>query len=59
MASELWQYDATELARLIRLGRASAREATLFCLARLRAVNPRLNAVVMMFENEVCPVGRY
>jgi amidase len=52
MASELWQYDATELARLIRLGRASAREATLSCLARLRAVNPTLNAVVMTFDDE-------
>jgi amidase len=52
MASELWQYDATDLARLIRLGRASAREATLSCLARLRAVNPVLNAVVMRFDDE-------
>ena len=52
MASELWQYDATDLARLIRLGRASAREATLSCLARLRAVNPALNAVVMTFDDE-------
>ena len=52
MANELWQYDATDLARLIRLGRASAREATLSCLARLRAVNPALNAVVMTFDDE-------
>ena len=35
MASELWQLDATDLARLIRLGRASAREAAEACLARL------------------------
>ena len=52
MASELWQLDATDLARLIRLGRASAREATQACLGRLRAVNPRLNAVVETFDEE-------
>jgi hypothetical protein len=39
-AGELWQLDATDLARLIRLGRASAREATAACLAR-RLVGPR------------------
>ena len=27
---ELWQYDATDLARLIRTGQASAREAVDF-----------------------------
>jgi amidase len=52
MASELWQYDATDLARLIRLGRASAREATESTLARLHAVNPQLNAVVTTFDDE-------
>ena len=52
MASDLWQYDATDLARLVRMGRASAREATLSCLARLRAVNPQLNAVVTTFDDE-------
>jgi len=52
MASELWQYDATDLARMIRLGRTSAREATQSCLARLRAVNPKLNAVVETFDDE-------
>lgn len=52
MASELWQCDAKGLVRLIRLGRASAREATESCLARLHAVNPRLNAVVTTFDDE-------
>jgi amidase len=52
MASELWQLDATDLARLIRLGRASAREATAACLARLDAVNPKLNAVVRRFDEQ-------
>jgi len=43
---ELWQYDATELARLIRTGQASAREAVDSTLKRLHAVNPAINAVV-------------
>src|ERR1019366_5756817 len=50
MASELWQLDATDLARLIRLGRTSAREAAEACLARLHAVNPKLNAVVRVLD---------
>jgi len=52
MATELWEYDATDLARMIRLGRASAREATASCLARLQTVNPTLNAVVARFDGE-------
>jgi amidase len=49
---ELWQLDATDLARLIRLGKASAREAVQSCLARMDAVNPKLNAVVRRFDAE-------
>lgn len=49
---QLWQCDATELAHLIRSGRASAREAVLSCLARLDAVNPTLNAVVRRMDDE-------
>src|SRR5215469_6634045 len=52
MSDDLWRLDATELARLIRLGRASAREAAQSCLARLHAVNPRINAVVRVLEEE-------
>jgi amidase len=52
MTDDLWRLDATELARLIRLGRASAREATQSCLARLRAANPAINAVVRVLEDE-------
>jgi Asp-tRNA(Asn)/Glu-tRNA(Gln) amidotransferase A subunit family amidase len=43
---------STELARLIWLGRASSREATESCLSRLRAVNPAINAVVRVLEEE-------
>jgi amidase len=49
---DLWRLDATEVARLIRLGRASSREATASCLSRLRAVNPAINAVVRILEEE-------
>ncbi len=52
MSGHLWQCDATELARLIRLGRASAREATQACLDRLHAVNPAINAVVQLMDAE-------
>jgi amidase len=49
---ELWQYDATDLARLIRTGQASAREAVDSVLARLHKVNPAINAVVRVLEQE-------
>lgn len=49
---DLWQLDATDLARLIRTGRASAREATQSVLSRLHAVNPAINAVVRVLEEE-------
>ena len=49
---ELWQLDATDLARLIRTGRASAKEAVESCLGRLRAVNPAINAVVRVLDEE-------
>jgi amidase len=52
MTDDLWRLDATELARLIRLGRASSREVTESCLSRLRAVNPAINAVVRVLEEE-------
>jgi amidase len=44
--TELWRLTATELAALIRARKASAREATQAALARLDAVNPRINAVI-------------
>ena len=50
MTDDLWRLDATELARLIRLGRASSREAVESSLARLHAVNPMINAVVRVLE---------
>ena len=52
MASELWQLVAVDQARLIRTGRASAREAVASSLARLEAVNPQINAVVQFMAEE-------
>lgn len=49
---ELWQYDATDLARLIRNGQASARDAVDSVLARLHKVNPAINAVVRVLEDD-------
>ncbi len=49
---EPWQLDATDLSHLIRTGRLSAREAALSVLARMDAVNPRINAVVQRFDAE-------
>jgi amidase len=55
---ELWQYDATDLARLIRMGRASAREAVDSVLGRLHKVNPAINAVVRVCERKRAPKPR-
>lgn len=44
--TELWQLTATDLAALIRAGKASARDAAVAALKRLDAVNPAINAVV-------------
>jgi amidase len=52
MTDDLWRLDATELAGLIRLGRVSSREAAQSCLSRLHAVNPAINAVVRVLEEE-------
>ncbi len=44
--SDLWRLSAAQLATLIRQRKVSATEAAQAALARLDAVNPRLNAVV-------------
>ncbi len=50
--AELWQLDAADLARLIRNGKVSSREATESAIARTKAVNPAINAVNRMLEAE-------
>jgi len=52
MIDDLWRLDAADLARLIRLGQVSSREATQACLSRLHAVNSVINAVVRVLEEE-------
>ncbi len=43
---DLWRLSAADLAALIKSKKVSAREAATAALARLDAVNPRINAVV-------------
>src|SRR3954449_154492 len=43
---DLWRLSAAELTSLIRSKKGSAREAATAALARLDAVNPKINAVV-------------
>lgn len=49
---ELWQYDAADIAHLIRTGRASAREVMSSVLTRMDAVNPKVNAIVRRLDEE-------
>ena len=50
--SDPWRLGAAETAAAIREGRLTAAEATESALARMHAVNPRLNAVVEGLEDE-------
>jgi amidase len=52
MASELWRWEACDLAHAIRTRQISSREAVTSCLARLDQVNPKINAVVDLLANE-------
>ncbi len=52
LPSEPWRWDATDLARAIRLRQLSAREATRSVLDRCAAVNPAINAVVGVLAEE-------
>ena len=50
--NELWRWEATELARAIRAREIASREAVQSCLARIDAVNPRINAIVDLMADE-------
>ena len=52
MQDELWRWQACDLAQAIRTRRITAPEAVTSCLARLAAVNPRINAVVDLTAEE-------
>src|SRR5271163_3013707 len=47
LPTELWKWDAADLAAAIRTKQISCREAVTACLDRIDAVNPKLNAVVL------------
>ncbi|AQV98940.1 amidase [Cupriavidus necator] len=52
MSNELWRWSAVELARHIARREISCREAAASCLARLEAVNPRINAVAEVLADQ-------
>lgn len=52
MTGESWRWDATQIARAIRLGTLSAREAVEDALARCATVNPAINAVTEVLAEE-------
>ena len=52
MNSELWRWQAHDLAQAIRRRQISCREAVTSCLTRLDEVNPRINAVVDLLAEE-------
>src|SRR5438477_353415 len=52
METDLWRWDAVELAAAIRTRRISSREATRAVLERLAAVNPALNAVTVLLADQ-------
>lgn len=50
--TELWRWSADALARGIRTRQISSREAVQACLDRVRAVNPALNAIVQVLDDD-------
>src|SRR5256885_13941567 len=56
--NELWRWGAVELARAIRSREISSREAVESCLARIEAVNPRINAIVDLMADEALEAAR-
>jgi amidase len=56
--SELWKLSATEIAKLVSTRALSALEVAQASLARLDAVNPRINAVVEHRPDEILAQAR-
>lgn len=52
MQTELWKWNAVDLALAIKQRKVSAREALLSCLDRLEQINPYLNAVVDVLRDD-------
>jgi len=51
-ATELWQWDAVDLAAAIRSRKVSSHDATMAVIERMQAVNPKINAVVRDLSDE-------
>lgn len=54
----IWQWSAVETAAAIRAGAISAEEVTKAHVERMRAVNPKLNAVVVDLSDEAIKAAR-
>lgn len=50
--NDLWRMSATQLGELIRLKKASVREVIEAHIGRIKALNPSINAVTLLLEEE-------
>src|SRR5690348_1937430 len=57
-ATELWRLSATELAEAIRSRQASSQEVVEAHLRRIEAVNPAINAVVVVLGDEALEAAK-
>ncbi len=57
-ATELWQWDAADLAPAIRSRKVSSFDATAAVIDRMHAVNPKVNAVVRDLSDEALTAAR-
>lgn len=57
-SDELWRWPAFRMAEAIKRGEVSSREAVLSCLERIAAVNPSLNALVEVSNDEAMHAAR-
>jgi len=56
--TDLWRWDAVDLAAAIRARKVSSVEATRAVLDRLAAVNPKVNAVVRLTADEALDAAK-
>lgn len=54
----IWQWSAVETAKAIRKGKVSSEEVTKAHIDRMKAVNPRLNAVVVDLSKDAIKAAR-
>lgn len=52
MTNDIWKWNAVEVAHAVRAGQISCRESVESCLARIDAVNPRINAIVDVLADQ-------